>query len=434
MNRKIIKDLLPKKLLPRLLMIFLIPLIIIQCSVIFFFYDRHWEKIINRFSNIASNKINLIVNSYEKENIEKTKNLANDLNIGVFIHQEIPKTFQRRSILEEKVYKTINSRINKNIHINFRDEFVAFYIRFENEVLQLNFPSKYLLSETPIIYILWIISTSLILSLIAFLFLRIQIRAIYRLSKSAEAFGQGKEILNFKPEGAMEIRSAGNAFIKMKKRINNYIDQRTSFLAGISHDLGTIITRIKLRLELLENKKETLQIKKDIEIMQRFLKEYLEYSKDSKVSKPVKINLSDLINEIVDLSKFKKKKVYVRCAKNLNIHNDKGSLYRIISNLFENACKYGETIAIVVRKENKNIVIDIEDNGPGIKSKFKQKIFRPFYKIDDSRNLNAGGSGLGLSIAKELSMKIGVKITLKSSKKYKGSCFSTIIPIRNKII
>ena len=117
MNRKLLKDLLPKKLLPRLLMIFLIPLIIIQCSVIFFFYDRHWEKIINRFSNIASNKINLIINTYEKENIEKTKDFANDLNISVFVHKEVPKINQRKSILEEKVYKTIKSRVNRNIDI-----------------------------------------------------------------------------------------------------------------------------------------------------------------------------------------------------------------------------------------------------------------------------------------------------------------------------
>lgn len=428
MNRKLLKSFLPKRLLPRLLMIFLIPLIIIQCSVIFFFYDRHWEKIINRFSNIASNEINLIINTYEKEGIERTKDFANDLNIRLSIHNEIPKILQRRSILEEKVYKTIKSRVNKNIDVNFREEFVAFYMKFDDEILQVNFPRKYLLSETPIIYILWIVSTSLVLSLIAFLFMRIQIRAIYRLSKSAEDFGRGKEILNFKPEGAMEIRSAGNAFLKMKRRINNYIDQRTSFLAGISHDLGTIITRIKLRLELLDNKKETSQIKKDIEVMQGFLKEYLDYSKETNVNKSVKINISDLINEVVDLSKFKDKKIYIKCARTINIHNDKGCLYRIISNLFENACKYGETVAIFARKKNGNVIIDIEDNGPGIKNEFRLKVFKPFYKIDDSRNLNTGGSGLGLSIAKDLARKIGVKITLKNSKKYKGSCFSTIIP------
>ena len=170
-----------------------------------------------------------------------------------------------------------------------------FFLPVKNDYLKIDFPKKYLLSETPTIYILWIIFTSLVLSLIAFLFLRIQIRAIFRLAQSAENFGRGNKIKNFKPEGALEIRAAGNAFLKMQRRINNYIEQKTSFLAGISHDLGTIITRIKLRLELLDNNKGTIQIKKDVETMQLFLKEYLEYSKKNNSSKFETVNMLELI-------------------------------------------------------------------------------------------------------------------------------------------
>ena len=141
------------------------------------------------------------------------------------------------------------------------------------------------MSETPIILFLWIISVSLILSFIAFLFLRIQIRAIQRLAKTAEEFGEGKKIKKFKPEGAMEIRQAGSTFMKMRMRINNYISQRTNFLTGISHDLGTILTRIKLSLELINNQNETVQIKKDIKTMEMFLKEYLDYSEKIKKKK-----------------------------------------------------------------------------------------------------------------------------------------------------
>ena len=172
--------------------------------------------------------------------------------------------------MEKKIYDTIKSRVNKNIEMDFKKNFVSIFIFTNDGILKMDLPRKYLLSETPTIYILWIISTSLVLSLIAFLFLRIQIRAIYRLAKSAEEFGKGKKIGNFKPEGAMEIRAAGSAFMKMRRRINNYIEQKTSFLAGISHDLGTLVTRIKLRLELLEDKKGIIDIKKDIDIMQVF--------------------------------------------------------------------------------------------------------------------------------------------------------------------
>ncbi len=431
MNRIYIKKFLPKRLLPRLLLIFLVPLIIIQCSVIFFFYDRHWEKIINRFSNIASNKINLIHNEYKRTNLNNVKNLASQLNISVFIVSDVPIIFKNKSKLEKKIQQTIRSRVGKDIKINFLKEFVSFYLPIENNFIRINFPRKYLLSETPIIYILWIISTSLILSLIALLFLRIQIRAIYRLAKSAEDFGEGKKKVDFKPEGAMEIRAAGNAFLKMKKRINNYIDQKTNFLIGISHDLGTIITRIKLRLELLENKKETIQIKKDVETMQVFLKEYLDYSKEINVKKYEKINLAQLINLVIESYKLKNKKIKIKCQKTLFINTDRNSLYRIIFNLFENATRFGSEVEITVKKNLKNIIIDIEDNGPGIGVEYKKKVFNPFYKIDNSRNLNESGSGLGLSIARELSKSIKAKINLKNSKRLKGCMFSISIPLKN---
>ena len=428
MNKKFYKQFLPKKLLPRLLLIFLVPLIIIQCSVIFFFYDRHWDKIVNRFSNIASNNINLIIYTYKNNDLKEAKKIAAKLNINVESISNIKMSFAKKSNLEKRIHETIKSRVNKNIEVNFEENFVSFFYYIDKNIIKIDLPRKYLLSETPTIYILWIISTSLLLSLIALLFLRIQIRAIYRLAKSAEEFGQGKKIVKFKPEGAMEIRAAGNAFIKMRRRINNYIDQKTSFLTGISHDLGTIVTRIKLRLELLENKKETVQIKKDIEVMQVFLKEYLEYSKEISISKFSKIYLYELIEQVLELSKFKKKEIKINCPKNLSVKTDKNSLFRIIFNLFENATRYGTKIEISAKKNIQFIIIEIEDNGPGIENQYRKKIFKPFYKIDNSRNLNKSGSGLGLSIAKELSKKIKAKISYKISKRLNGSLFSITIP------
>ena len=347
MIKNVIKDFLPKRLLPRLLLIFLVPLIIIQCSVIFFFYDRHWEKIINRFSNIAGNKINLLADFYTKNSIEETKNIAQKLNIKVSLSKNTDEGLRAKSRLENKILQNIKNRVNENIKINFQENFVSFFLPVNNHFLKIDFPKKYLLSETPTIYILWIISTSLILSLIAFLFLRIQIRAIFRLAQSAENFGRGNKIKNFKPEGALEIRAAGNAFLKMRRRINNYIEQKTSFLAGISHDLGTIITRIKLRLELLDNNKGTVQIKKDVETMQLFLKEYLEYSKKNNSSKFETVSILQLINEVVQSSKSKNKEIKIRCSKDLRIHTDKNSLFRIIFNLFENASRYGSKILFI---------------------------------------------------------------------------------------
>ncbi len=427
MNNFFLKKLLPKKLLHRLLLIFLVPLIITQASVVFFFYERHWEKIIDRFSNIAANKISVILHEYEMGGIIEAKKIAEKLNLVIFNEEKDYNFNVKKRLFEKKIEEIVSNRVSQTLDVNFTREKVFFRNNIDGNIIYIAFPRKYLLSETPIILFLWMISTSLILSLIAFLFLRIQIRAIQRLAVSAEEFGKGKEITIFKPSGATEIRQAGNAFLKMKKRINNYISQRTSFLAGISHDLGTIITRIKLRLELINKTENIIQIKNDIEIMQSFLSEYLDFSEKINVTKISKINLFHLINEVIKSSDSKKKKVNLVCSKKFSVFTDKNCLFRIIFNLFENAIKFGDTVIINVKKNSNNFCVEIQDDGPGIPYQQRSKIFKPFYKIDDSRNLQKGGSGLGLSIASELSKKIKVKIKVNSHKN-NGSTFIILIP------
>jgi two-component system osmolarity sensor histidine kinase EnvZ len=365
---------------------------------------------------------------YNKNSFSQAKDIAIKLNLNLAWVEKISHQSKKKSYLEKKVQKNVKLRV-KNINVYFEKDIVSFFYKINNKFLLIEFPRKYLLSETPTIYLLWIISTSLILCLIAFLFLRIQIRAIHRLARSAEDFGQGKKIVDFKPEGAMEIRSAGNAFIKMRRRINNHILQRTSFLAGISHDLGTIITRIRLRLELLGNQQEIKPIKKDVEIMQVFLKEYLDYSESININKSTKINILDILNQVIEFSKSKRKKISITCSKNLSVKSNKNSLYRIIFNLFENASRYGNEIKISAKRKIDNLIIEIEDNGPGVENKYRRKIFKPFYKIDDSRNLNKSGSGLGLSIAYELAKKISAKIDINDSQKLKGALFSITLPL-----
>ena len=424
---KFLKKYLPKKILPRLLLIFLLPLLITQCLLVFFFYDRHWEKIITRFSNIASNQINLIKNEYNVNGFDKAKEIANRLNTELSIIKQKEIVQEKNNFFKKKIEINIRNRVGENTFLRFNENVIKVYHKNSNDFLLIKFPKKYLLSETPIILFLWTISISLILSLIAFLFLRIQIRAIQRLAKTAEEFGEGKKIKKFKPEGAMEIRQAGTTFMKMKRRINNYISQRTSFLTGISHDLGTILTRIKLSLELISNQKETIQIKNDIKTMEMFLKEYLDYSEKIKIKKISKINILKLLNEVVHSSKLLEKKTQIKCNSRIDFNTNKNYLYRIIFNLVENASKFGKNISITVKKKAKLLQINIEDDGPGIPENDKSNIFKPFYKIDDSRNMNTEGSGLGLSIANELVKTLKGEIILRDSKKTKGSIFSIIL-------
>ncbi len=420
---KFFKKFTPKKILPRLLLIFLLPLILTQSLLIFLFYDRHWEKIITRFSNIASNQIDFLISEDKDKGYLEAKNSATKLNLKFLRIKNYNEEIRKKFFFEKKIERKIKNRLGESFFISVKENEIHVLKKEINYFYIIKFPKKYLLSETPLILFLWMIFSSLILTLIAFLFLRIQIRAIQRLANSAKEFGDGKKVKKFKPEGAMEIRQAGNSFIQMKKRINNYISQRTSFLAGISHDLGTILTRIKLRLELMGEDKEKQQIKNDLKTMEMVLKEYLDYSEKINEKRISSVNILNLIIEVTNSSNDLKKKTKILCNKNIFFKTDKNFLFRIIFNLCENASKYGENILIRANKKSNSLLIEIEDDGPGIPNKFKKKIFKPFFKIDDSRNLNQGGSGLGLSIANELIKKLKGKIYLKNSNKEKGTIF-----------
>jgi two-component system osmolarity sensor histidine kinase EnvZ len=352
--------------------------------------------------------------------------IADKLNTEFSVVDKNDIKIEKNSFLKKKIETNIRNRIGEETFLIFEENIIKIFNKSNGNFILIKFPKKYLISETPIILFLWIISVSLLLSLIAFLFLRIQIRAIQRLAKSAEEFGEGKNLKKFKPEGAMEIRQAGATFMKMRRRINNYISQRTNFLTGISHDLGTILTRIKLGLELISNQKETIQIKNDIKTMEMFLKEYLDYSEKTKKKKFSKINILNLLYEVINSSKLLKKKTNIVCNPKIYFNTNKNYLYRIIFNLLENASKYGKKINIRVKKKLKSLSIEIEDDGPGIPDSEKSNIFKPFFKIDDSRNMNNEGSGLGLSIANELVKTLQGEIVLKDSKT-KGSIFSIIL-------
>mgnify|MGYP001429734743 FL=1 len=428
-----IKKILPKSLLPRLLIIFFVPLISIQCLAIFLFYDRHWEKITTRFANIASNQVNLIIDDFEKNNSVNEKMLGT-LNIKFEIqkNKDIKESIEPDGFIQENIFNTMQNRIKFQHNILFRDKEVIVDIFLKRENIRLVFPKKYLVSETPIILFLWIITSSIFLSLIAFLFMRIQVRAISRLARFSDDSGFGEKSRKFKPEGAIEIRMAGNALIKMKKRMQSHIKNQTSFLAGISHDLGTIITRIKLQLELVTKVSEIKDIKDDVISMQTLLNEYLEYSKNIDTSEKVKsLSLRTFLNNlIIDSRKyFRDVNITLECDANIKILYSENNLSRIFSNILNNACKFGNNVIVTVQMEKKRFNINFDDDGPGIPDKMKNKIFTPFFKIDSSRNLNHIGSGLGLSISKQIVSKMGGRISVQNSK-LGGSSFSVILPLK----
>ena len=420
-----IKKFLPKQILPRLLIIFFVPLILTQILAIYFFYGKHWEKVTTRFSNIAGNKISLLIQTYRLEGEYVTKKLAKDLNIILEIEEK--ENFKIKDIVEIDFIKKKN-RLNKDLRLEIQEDVINIFVLYEKgKIFKITYPKKYLISETPTIFFLWIIMSAVILSVLAFLFLRIQVRAITRLSEFSSTYGIDKK---FKSEGATEIRMAGNSVIKMKRKIKNELDNRTKFLAGIYHDLGTLITRIKLQLELVKKPSDVKQIDADINSIQSILNEYLEFSKNVFYNeKKKKINIFNFLEKLIsEISKqYSNKKITLVCDKNINLFLLENNFLRVCNNLLNNACQFSDKIDISVTETKKFLEVQVDDNGPGIPKKYRNHIFKPFFKKDKARNLKYPGSGLGLSIVSEILKKVGGKIIVKSSKKG-GASFITTWP------
>ena len=432
-----LKKILPKRILPRLLTIFFVPLLCTQILGIYLFYEKHYEKVTTRFSNIASNQINFIVSEYKKNGYKSIDELARSLNIIVNINANEPLRnydYINLNFVKKKIINTFNNRLNEKFSISFQEDEIIINIYLINSTLKFIYPKKYLISQTPIIFFLWLILSSLLLSFIAFLFLRIQVRAITRLADFSNKLPFSKNNKSFKSEGAVEIRMAGNAIIRMKRRIKNDLKQRTQFLAGISHDLGTILTRIRLQLEMVSKLSDIKKIKSDVSSMQSLLREYLEFSKN--IDTTIKISKFDikpfLQKIIINLNKsFPKVKTKLICNSDINVFLSQSNLYRVVSNLLHNAFKFSNKIHVTVKVKETFIIVSIEDNGKGIMKSDRIKIFRPFYKLDKSRNLNSAGSGLGLSIAKEIITKMGGTINVEQSS-LKGASFKITIPKTQK--
>jgi two-component system osmolarity sensor histidine kinase EnvZ len=261
-----------------------------------------------------------------------------------------------------------------------------------------------------------VISSILILS-IAILFLRQQIKPIEKLAKAAESFGMGQKIENFKPSGASEVRKAADAYIKMQERIEKFIEQRTLMLAGVSHDLRTPLTRIRLQLEMLSKNKESEELLKDVDEMQYMLETYLDFSQTVSSEENSIVNINEMIEEITETSKEKNKSIIFKSSSENHINHKCRyiALKRCIINLVNNAKAYGDQIIISLSETNYEINIYIEDDGPGINEKDYEKALKPFQRLDSSRNQNIAGSGLGLSISQDIIKTLNGNLNLSKS-------------------
>jgi two-component system osmolarity sensor histidine kinase EnvZ len=434
-----LRKIFPRTLLFRSLLIVIAPIILIQIVVGGVFFDSIWYKTNRGLVRSAANEINTFLALYPEF---KQKNKSNELvNIykdksGIIISikketQQLPstETVKWYSLYDKIVLEEFSEKIKNPYwhNVRFNSSYVQVLVLLnKNEVIEFLVPKSKIRSTSGRIFALWITVPSLIFLFISIIFLRNQIRPIVLLSQAAERFGKGQFDSDFKVSGALEIRQASYEFERMKRRILKHISQRTAMLSGISHDLKTPLTRLKLQIELLNKNQKLNSLKEEINEMEKMINEYLDFA-SNQYSQPVeKFNIVQLIQNLID--KSFKKNIKIKSPKSLIFSGRKNLIRRCIANIINNSQKYAENISITCKKIKKTILINIDDDGPGISDEHKEKVFRPFYRVDKSRSLKDSNVGLGLSIVEDIVNSHGGTVKLLNNPKGKGLRVSLSFP------
>ena len=434
-----LRKIFPRTLLFRSLLIVIAPIILIQIVVGGVFFDSIWYKTNRGLVRSAANEINTFLALYPDF---KQKNKTNELiNIykdksGLIISikketQQLPsvETVKWYSLYDKIVLEEFTDKIKNPYwhNVRFNSSFVQVLVLLnKNEVIEFLVPKSKIRSTSGRIFALWITVPSLIFLFVSIIFLRNQIRPIVHLSQAVEKFGKGQFDSDFKVSGAVEIRQASYEFEKMKRRILKHISQRTAMLSGISHDLKTPLTRLKLQIELLNKNQKLNSLKEEIDEMEKMINEYLDFASNQYSEPAEKFNIVQLIQSLID--KNFKKNIKIKSPKNLIFSGRKNLIRRCIANIINNSQKYAENISITCKKMKNAIQINIDDDGPGIADEHKEKVFRPFYRVDKSRSLKDNNVGLGLSIVEDIVNSHGGTVKLLNNPKGKGLRVSLSFP------
>ena len=431
-----LKKVLPKRLFYRALLIVAVPVITIQLIITIVFFDSLWIKTNKGMTRTLVNEISAFVEAYQNEENDKQEvtnlfSLFLDLNIELVVDEKLSDQNKERwfSPIDRTLRRELKSKFSPEIFwfntTNYK-ELVDLRIKYEDGYFKFLVPKDRVTSTSARIFALWITVPAIIMVIISLIFLKNQTRPITNLARAAERFGKGEDIEEFKPSGALEIRQAGHEFDKMRKRIERHLNQRTEMLSGISHDLRTPLTRMKLQLAFLKDKDAVDKLTDDINEMEKMLNEYLQFTSSSYVEKDEMFNLSELIEEII--KKYNNKNISHNLIPRIYINGRKNLINRSLNNLIDNGLKYANKVEISLTKKNTNLFIIIDDDGPGIPKKEHENVFKPFYKMDKGRNDSKSSVGLGLSIASDIIKSHGGNIMLEKSK-FNGLRVKIFLPI-----
>ena len=421
---KFFKNILPKRLFYRALLIVAIPIIILQLVITIVFFDSLWIKTNKGMTRALVMEINTFVEVYNDEvyNKDEITNLFSvyqDLNIEFIKDNDFEYNFDERwfSPIDRTLRRELKSKFGSNqfwFNTTSYKELIDLRIKYQNGYFKFLVPKDRVTSSSARIFALWITVPAMIVVFISLIFLKNQTRPISNLAKAAERFGRGEEIEEFKPSGASEIRQAGYEFDRMRKRIIRHLTQRSEMLSGISHDLRTPLTRMKLQIAFIKDKELAAKLAEDINEMEKMLNEYLQFTKSSFQEKDEMFNLTELISEIAE--KYNNENISTKLMPRVYFNGRKNLVKRCIDNLINNSMKYAKKINIELSKNNNNLFIKVEDDGPGIPENEYDNVFKPFYKINKGRADSKSSVGLGLSIASDIIRSHGGNIKLEKSK------------------
>ena len=422
-----LRNIAPRSLLGRSILIIVLPVLITQALMTWYFFDRHWDFISRKLASVTAGEISMVLRTYEAypEGADIDQLLANAaqnmrLQITVMPGEVLPDTQPASafSILDDTLERELANRISRPFWFDLtshRDQ-VEIRIQMQDGVMRVLAQRDRVFVTNGHIFLINLILSGTFLLIVAFLFLRNQVRPIQRLATAAESFGKGIDVPEFKPAGASEVRQAAQAFIEMRDRIYRHIHQRTEMLAGVSHDLRTPLTRMKLELAMMEEDPSVDALKSDVEEMVRMLEEYLEFARGQRTEASEPTDISALLEHIVADMARQNITIALDEDKDMTANVSSQAIRRAVNNLLDNAATYGKDVRMTARNLGNQIEINVDDDGPGIPAQHREEAFGPFKRLDEARNQDSGGGvGLGLSIARDIARAHGGEITLSES-------------------
>ena len=420
---KFIKNLLPKKLFYRALLIVAVPIIVLQLIITIVFFDSLWIKTNKGMTRALVGEMKTFITAYDNGKYNN-----NDLS-GLFsIYLDLNVEYKNNQIFDEPlkerwfspIDRTLRRELKSNIGVGkfwfdttTYKKLIHINIKHNNGYFEFFIPKDRVASASARMFALWITLPALLMITIAIIFLKNQTRPIVNLAKAAERFGRGENIDEYRPSGALEIRKAGLEFDKMRKRIMRHLTQRSEMLSGISHDLRTPLTRLKLQLSFIKDEELSKKMSLDIDEMEKMLNEYLKFTSSSYLEKDETFDISELIENT--FNKYNNSNITKEIIPRIYMNGRKNLIQRSLNNIIDNSIKYADKINIKLSKKNNNIMIIIDDNGLGIPESEYQNVFRPFYKLDKGRGDSRSSVGLGLSITSDIIKSHGGNIVLEKS-------------------